>query len=117
MGCRSSVGILALAMLCVASSSVLSRDYPVVHPNEIIAKYGKPDRIESTEYDKPRPPLVTRMLEYRKENVRFAFLANAPVGLPPPYKSWYLMGTQDPRSNAVISAEDAAIRMRNRVKK
>ena len=65
--------LLAAVVLCAASTSVFSKDFPIVHPNEIAAKYGKPDRIQSTEYDKPRPPSVTRMLEYKKENVRFTF--------------------------------------------
>lgn len=106
----------AIAILCAVSTSVLSREYPIVHPNEIIAKYGKPDRTQSTEYDKPRPPLVTRMLEYKKEHVRFTFLPTAPVGSPPPYKSWYLLGTQDPRDNSVISSAVAAQRMQGRAK-
>lgn len=109
--------LLTLVVLCTINKSAFSKDYPVVHPNEIIAKYGKPDRIQSTEYDKPRPPFVTRMLEYNKEHVRFTFLPTAPIGSPPPYKSWYLLGTQDPRDNSVISAEEATRRMQSRKKK
>lgn len=109
--------LLAVIVLCTASTLALSRDYPIVHPNEIVAKYGKPDRTQSTEYDKPRPPFVTRMLEYKKEHVRFTFLPTAPIGSPPPFKSWYLLGTQDPRDNSVIAAEEAARRMQSRAKK
>lgn len=86
-------------------------------PNEIIARYGKPDRVESTEYDRPRPPLVTRFLEYKKQHVRFAFLADAPVGSPPPYTKWKLIGTQDPRDNSVLSEAEAAERMKSRERK
>jgi hypothetical protein len=100
--------LLAATVLYAVSTSVGSKDFPIVHPNEITAKYGKPDRIQSTEYDKPRPPFVTRMLEYKKEHVRFTFLPTAPIGSPPPYKSWYLIGTQDLRDNPVISPEEAA---------
>lgn len=114
---RAIKALLAVIVLCTVSLSVFSKDFPIIHPNEISAKYGKPDRIKSTEYDKPRPPFVTRMLEYKKENVRFSFLPTAPVGSPPPYASWYLLGTQDPRDNSVISAEEAARRMQGRSKK
>lgn len=109
--------LLAVIVLCAVSTLAFSQDYPIVNPSEIIAKYGKPDRTRSTEYDNPRPPFVTRMLEYKKEHVRFTFLPTATIGSPPPYKSWYLLGTQDPRDNSVIAAEEAARRMQSRVKK
>ncbi len=107
--------IVAVALSYVVSA--IAKEMPVVDPGEIIAKFGKPDRIQSTEYDKPRPPMVTLMLEYRKEGVRFAFLADAPVGSPPPYKSWRLLGTQNPRDNKVLTAEEAERRMLPRLKK
>jgi hypothetical protein len=96
--------------------SVNAKDMPTVDPKLIIATYGKPDKIKSTEYDKPRPPFVTRMLEYKNQNVRFSLLANAPMGSPPPYSSWKLLGYQDLRDNSVISAEEMANRMRPRKK-
>ena len=95
----------------------LAKDMPVIDPIDIIAKYGKPDRMVSTEYDKPRPPFVTRMLEYKKENVRIALLANAPIGSPPPYASWKLMGYQDLKSNEVIAQDEADRRFSARKKK
>ena len=114
---RGIYTLLVAVVLSAVSTCAISKDYPVVHPNEISAKYGKPDRVQSTEYDNPRPPFVTRMLEYKKENVRFTFLPTASIGSPPPYKAWYLIGTQDPRDNSVISATEAARRMQNRAKK
>lgn len=105
---------LAVAML---SFFALAKDMPTIDPKAIVAKYGNPDRIQSTEYDKPRPPFVTRMIEYKKENVRFSLLANAPIGSPPPYTSWKLLGFQDPRDNKVISADEVEKRMANRVMK
>ena len=105
---------LAVAMIWF---SVSANDMPDIDPNAVVAKYGKPDRIQSTEYDKPRPPQVTRMLEYRKESVRFMLVADAPVGSPPPYKSWKLMGLQDMRYNLAISQEEADKRLAYRVKK
>ncbi len=106
----------AIIAMCTFSALVFSKGLPVIQPTEIIAKYGKPDHTKSTEYDNPRPPFVTRLLEYKKEHVRFSFLPTAQIGSPPPYESWYLLGTQDTRDNSVISAEEAAQRMRARAK-
>lgn len=107
---------LLIFLVFVLATPLMAADFPVVHPSEIVAKYGKPDRVESTEYDKPRPPFVTRMLIYKKEHVRFTFLPTAKIGTPPPYESWYLLGMQDPRDNSVISSEEAGQRMRRRLK-
>jgi hypothetical protein len=43
------------------------------HYGAILAAYGKPERDDSTEYDDPRPLLVTRILEYRPENVKIVY--------------------------------------------
>ena len=107
--------VLALAILAVPYA--VATEMPVVDPAAILTKYGKPDRTVSTEYDKPRPPFVTRMLEYKKENVRIALLANAPMGSPPPYQSWKLMGFQDLKSNEVIAEAEAGRRLSARKKK
>jgi hypothetical protein len=109
--------IRLLLLALISATTAFGRDFPTVHPNEVISKYGKPDKIQSTEYDKPRPPFVTRMLEYKKQHVRFTFLPDAPIGSPPPYDRWKLIGTQDPRDNSVISASEAENRMQTRTKK
>jgi hypothetical protein len=109
--------LIVAAAFGLLSAVSWAKEMPVVNPAQIVARYGAPDRIKSTEHDKPRPPFVTRMLEYKKENVRFTLLANAPIGSPPPYTSWRLMGFQDPRDNSVISAEEVERRMKGRVKK
>ena len=104
-----------LAVLFVPLAS--AKDMPGVTPADIVAKYGKPDRMVSTEYDKPRPPFVTRMYDYTKPSVRIALLANAPWGSPAPYSSWLLMGYQDLKSNAVISQDEAKQRFASRGEK
>ena len=115
MLCLARFLMLTLAILTVHYAA--AKDMPVVDPADILVKYGKPDRTVSTEYDKPRPPFVTRMLEYKKENVRIALLANAPMGSPPPYQSWRLMGFQDLKSNEVIAEAEAERRLSIRKKK
>ena len=99
------------AFLCAAA---VAREMPEITQAEIVAKYGKPDKITSAENERPRPPIVTKMLEYKKENVRILLLANAPTGAPPPYKSWKLMGYQDPRDNKVLSVSEAERRLSGR---
>ena len=106
--------LLASAMLI---STAVAKDMPVISQAEIVAKYGKPDRVTSAENERPRPPIVTKMIEYKKENVRIVLLANAPMGAAPPYPSWKLMGYQDPRDNKVLSVEEAERRLAGRKKK
>ena len=47
--------------------------------SEIIKRLGKPDKDDSTEYDQPRPPVVTRWLDYTRQNVRVMLV---PAGDP-----------------------------------
>ena len=107
----SKIALVALVPLTANAQSM-----PVVDPADFVAKYGKPDQIRSTEYDKPRPPFVTKMLEYKKENVRIVLLANVPMGTPPPYNSWKLMGYQDTRDNSVLKLPEAEQRLASRKK-
>ena len=109
--------LLLVVLACVACATASAADFPTVHPDSVIAKYGKPNHVDSTEHDRPRPPIVTRMLEYRKERVRFVFFPDAPAGSPPPYRSWKLMGMQDPRDNSVLSASEVTRRMSRRARK
>lgn len=105
------------AVLALTAVIVHSADFPSVHPDSIVSKYGKPDVVKSTEYDNPRPPIVTRMLEYRKESVRFVFFPDTKLGTPPPYSRWKMLGVQDPRDNSVLTAEEVLRRMRGREKR
>lgn len=85
--------------IAVAFTSVLdAAQLPRIDPKTIISKFGKPDEILSTEYDRPRPPMVTRLYTYRRARVQFALLADAPPGTAPPYDRWLLIGIVDPVS-------------------
>jgi hypothetical protein len=79
-----------------------------------IAKYGPPDREDSTQHDSPRPPIVTRFLIYDAERVRAVYVPDAKVGTPPPYRRWKLMGFQDSQDNSVIRVADVDERLKNR---
>lgn len=109
---------LALAGVVLAMSTLChAQNFPTLSPEALVAKYGKPDAVKSSEYENPRPPIVTRMIEYRKERVRFVLFPDAPVGSPPPYKRWKLLGMQDSRDNSVLTASEVERRMQGRVKK
>jgi hypothetical protein len=106
-----------------SSSTSQATPNPTLHagqsvtPEAIAQKYGAPDVIDSTEYDNPRPPMVTSFLVYKHEHVRFALLADAPIGAPPPYRQWKLLGAQDPRDKSVLSWDEVEKRMAGRASK
>lgn len=99
--------VCVIAMAVTAAS--VSAQMVDVDPKAIVAKYGKPDVVKSTENDNPRPPLVTRMMEYKKAGVRVTLLAN---DKQPPYKNWKLMGFQDIKTNKVIKLEEFESRIK-----
>ncbi|WP_394003554.1 zinc ribbon domain-containing protein [Luteimonas sp. WGS1318] len=81
-----------------------------------ISKYGPPDQVKSSENESPRPPIVTKQLIYQTENVRAVYVPDAPVGAPPPYEKWKLLGFQDNRTNAVMEPADVASKLAGRIK-
>lgn len=82
-----------------------------------VARFGPPDTDESAEHEKPRPPIVTRLLTYSDEHVRVAYRANVQVGSPPPYDGkWKIFGFLDPRTDAVITPAVAVERLSSRDK-
>jgi hypothetical protein len=81
--------------------------------SEIIKRLGKPDRDDSTEYDQPRPPVVTRWLDYTRQNVRVMLVPANRVGDPPPY-TWKLMGFMDLARQQKISPDEVARRFGGR---
>lgn len=78
-----------------------------------LEKYGKPDIVDSTEYDKPRPPMVTKWIVYKKARVRATYLADS-LNSPPPYDKWTLVGFQDSITKKVIEPAEVVRRMENR---
>lgn len=96
---------IAMAIGLLAGSAVHA-ELPLTDPSLFINKYGKPDLTYSSEVEKPRPPMVTKKLEYRKAGVRVTMLADAPMNTPPPYTKWRLMGFQDIKTNKPITATE-----------
>lgn len=81
--------------------------------SEIIKRLGRPDKDDSTEYDQPRPPVVTRWLDYTRQNVRVLLVPANRVGDPPPY-TWKLMGFMDLARQQKISPDEVARRFGGR---
>ncbi len=79
-----------------------------------LSKYGPPDKEVSTERDDPRPPIVTRWLDYNAERVRAVYYPDVPVGTPPPYSTWKLMGFMDPTTNTALSPDEVVHRLEGR---
>lgn len=80
----------------------------------ILKVFGTPDAVQSTEYDVPRPPFVTKFLDYKKERVRVILLPDAPIGSPPPYRSWIIIGATDPITNKSLPPAEFERRMAKR---
>jgi len=81
------------------------------------AKYGQPDIDDSTQYDDPRPPMVTRWVIYKAEHVQATYLADAPVGSPPPYENWKLVGFQDSQNkNKILDPAQVARKLARRLR-
>jgi hypothetical protein len=112
----SVLKIVAAAVLTLTLTAVPAIAGSLANPEDVIVRYGKPDQVKSSEYEKPRPPFVTKQFIYKKERVRFLFLADAPIGSPPPYAKWKMLGAQNPRDNSVLKGDEAFIRMAKRDK-
>ena len=81
--------------------------------SKIIARLGRPDKDDSTAYDQPRPPVVSRWLDYTKQNVRVWLVPTNRIGDPPPY-TWKLLGFFDIAKQQRISPDEVARRFGGR---
>jgi hypothetical protein len=82
----------------------------------IVGAYGTPDGDDSTANDNPRPPIPTRIIEYRPENVRIIFYPDVTFGDPPPYSRWKVVGYIDISTNTKISSTEASSRLQRRLR-
>lgn len=67
----------------------------------VMREYGRPDIDKTTEHNVPRPPIVTRYIEYADVDLRLVFVPDAKLGGAPPYRDWKFAGSN------VISSERA----------
>jgi hypothetical protein len=89
--------VLGLSLLTVSYADDLER---------ILSIFGRPDEVDSTEYDRPRPPIVTKWITYKKQGVSIYFIPNAKVGDPPPYMEWKLFGCIDNITKKPLTFEE-----------
>ena len=73
-----------------------------------LGAYGPPEAEFSSENEAPRPPPIVRALVYHPENVRVLFIPDAPVGTPPPFKRWKLLGFQNSETNEALEVSRVA---------
>jgi len=104
--CLSLVGLLLLLALCgtVASAEKWKRAADLQQGE--LWKYRSPDVDDSTQYDVPRLPMVTRWLIWKKERVRAWYVPDAPAASPPPYRRWKILAFVDETSKKPISTDE-----------
>jgi hypothetical protein len=72
--------------------------------DNVLATYGRPDSSDSTQFDNPRPMIITKWLIYNKQGVRFTFLLDS--------GKWKLFGLQDSVSLKPLTADEVQRRFR-----
>jgi hypothetical protein len=82
----------------------------------IVSLCGQPDTDDSTEYDSPRPPMVTRWITYSNEAVEIILYPIGKYGDPPPYKSWKVLGYVDPSTKIPMTRAEAEDRLAGRAR-
>jgi hypothetical protein len=78
--------------------------------DQLVKNCGTPFKDDSTAYDNPRPPIVTRFIEYKVKGVHLRFIyvpGNGHVGDPPPY-DWKLQGIMDVKKNKLYNHEQTS---------
>lgn len=110
------VGLIAIGMCNSPSDRGSSRPPRETAANDdaqlLFSRCGTPDVDDSTAYDRPRPPIPSRIVEYRRVGLRIAFVPGygAKIGDPPPYR-WRLLGVIDIKRNEAITLAEAMQRM------
>lgn len=85
-------------------------------PEQLIARFGTPTEDSSSEHERPRPPIVMRMLTYSDEKVRAIYRADVPFGAARKSYAgtWRLVGFTDPVSDKKIGNTIAVERLKDR---
>jgi hypothetical protein len=120
------IAIPILSRMSKASNEQVAAKLPLTEPAAapvavsddaalLISRCGQPANDDSTAYDSPRPPIPARIIEYRSQKLRFAFIPAGKLGDPPPYR-WRFLGitdmtASDPSKARVVMPEEAVRRM------
>jgi hypothetical protein len=73
--------------------------------DQLVMNCGTPFKDDSTAYDSPRPPIVTRFIDYKVKGVHLRFVyvpGNGHVGDPPPY-DWKLQMVANIKTNKLYN--------------
>lgn len=103
---------VAMFFICCLGSSSSTAEPQDDESVLFISRFGPPDRIDSSENEKPRPPFVTKFLVYEKENVKVVYVTDGTV--PPPYKKWSLIGLIDKKTKKPLQFDEAISRLQKR---
>jgi hypothetical protein len=102
--------VIAVCLVVLAAGTAHAECKATDDASHFICRFGMPDKDDSTAYDKPRPPIPTRILTYRKEKVSAIYVADSKLGAPPPYK-WKLIGFTDPTKDSKLDPSEAVKRL------
>jgi hypothetical protein len=130
VGCIGCLGLVALIVVVAFLGSVFSTG-PTTAPTAsgvssteprkqqtvsndaelLLSRCGPPSLDDSTDKDKPRPPIPSRWIEYKQYGLRVVFIPiEAKVGDPPPYK-WRVVGVTNISNKKAVPLEEAVRRM------
>jgi hypothetical protein len=81
----------------------------------LLSRCGPPSLDDSTASDSPRPPIVSRTIEYSSVGLRIMFIPDGNIGAPPPYR-WKLVGVTDiaapgPSQARIVQMDEVARRL------
>ncbi len=76
-------------------------------PEKFIAVFGRPDSTDSTEFDNPRPPIVTKFLRYNRPGVNVMCIPDVKFGTPPPYPRWIVAKFISQQERVWLTPEEA----------
>ncbi len=114
---KRAVCVTVLVISLLLSSSAANSQVPKDDLSNFLSRYGNADLVKTDQFDKPPPPIPTRTLIYRKQNVRAVFVPDASIGAHPPYKKWKLLYFADEKTTRHISSKEAEKRLRKRLRK
>jgi hypothetical protein len=98
--------VLTLCIITVCPASALAQA-KMATADEIVAIYGAPDLIESSENETPRPVFISRWFTYKSAGVKLMFLADTP-------QKWVLVEAIDLKSGTPLPAQEVKRRLKNR---
>lgn len=77
----------------------------------VVKVCGRPDSNESTEFEHPRPPILTRSIEYQDIDLRMIFAPEAHLGASPPYLIWKFAGAYAISTEKALSLREIEARL------